>query len=73
MLAAMARSIEAARAKRSSTDTICAGFGSSEGTTSVCANLTIGNPFAENGKSKAKAQTATGSFFRDRSEYRKAG
>jgi hypothetical protein len=73
MLAAMARSIEVARAKRSTTKTICTGSGSSEGTISVCANFTIGNPFAENGKAKAQAQTATGSFFRDRGEYRKAG
>jgi len=73
MLAAMARSIEAARSKRSSTDTTCTGSGSSEGTTSVYANFTIGNPIAENGKPKAKAQTATGSFFRDRGDYRKAG
>jgi len=73
MLAAMARSIEVARAKRSSTDTTCTGSGSSEGTTSVCANFTIGSPFAENGKPKAKAQSATGSFFRDRGEFRKAG
>jgi hypothetical protein len=73
MLAAMARSIEAARVKRASTNTHCTGSGSSEGTTQTCANFTIGNPNAENGKPKAKAQTANGSFFRDRSEYRKAG
>tara|TARA_B100000959_G_scaffold47165_1_gene48177 strand:- start:118 stop:378 length:261 start_codon:yes stop_codon:yes gene_type:complete len=73
MLAAMARSIEAARAKRSTPDTTCTVSGSSEGTTSLGANYKIGNPNAENGKPKAKAQTATGSFFRDRGEYRKAG
>ncbi len=73
MLAAMARSIEAARSKRSSTDTSCTGSGSSEGTTSVSANYKIGSPIAANGKAKAKPQEATGSFFRDRGDYRKAG
>jgi len=73
MLAAMARSIEAARAKRSSTDSNCTESGSSEGTTPTCANFVIGSPVAENGKAKAQGQSATGSFFRDRSEYRKAG
>ncbi len=73
MLAAMARSIEAARSKRSSTNTACTGSGSSEGMTSVCATFKIGSLVAENGKAKAKAQNATGSFFRDRSALKKAG
>jgi hypothetical protein len=72
MLAAMARSIEAARAKRSSPENQSTGSRSSEGTTSIGENYKIGNPYAENGKAKAKAQEATGSFFRERTEYRKA-
>jgi hypothetical protein len=73
MLAAMARSIEAARSRRSSANTDCTGFGSSEGTTSVCATFKIGSLVAENGKAKAKAQDATGSFFRDHIDFKKAG
>ena len=73
MLAAMARSIEAARAKRSSPNTNFTGSGSSEGTTPVCANFEISSHVAENGKAKAQPQSPTGSFFRDRSEYRKTG
>ena len=73
MLAAMARSIEAARAKRSSTNTNYTGSESSEGTTQACANFVISSLVAENGKAKAQAQSPTGSFFTDRSEYRKAG
>lgn len=73
MLAAMARSIEAARAKRSSPKSQSTWSGSSEGTTSVGSNYKIGSPVAENGKAKAQAQVPTGSFFRERGEYRKAG
>ena len=72
MLEAMARSIDAARAKRTA-PTSTAWSGSSEGMTSTPANFTIGNPVAENGKAKAKPKSAGSSFFRDRETYRKAG
>ena len=72
MLEAMARSIDAARAKRTA-PTTTEWSGSSEGTTSVCTNLEITSHVAENGKAKAQPQSPTGSFFRDRSEYRKTG
>jgi len=49
MLEAMARSIDAARAKRTA-PTTTEWSGSSEGATSSNANFTIGNPVAENGK-----------------------
>jgi hypothetical protein len=71
MLEAMARSIDAARAKRTA-PTTNAWSGSSEGTTSVPANFTIGSSVAANGKAKAKTKEAASSFFRDREQYRKA-
>jgi len=73
MLAAMARSIEAARAKRSSPNTQSTWSRSSEGTTSVASKYKIGSSVAENGNAKAQGQVPTGSFFRERGEYRKAG
>ena len=72
MLAAMARSIEAARTKRSKLHQN-SWEGSSEGTTPLSSQLKIGNPLADNGKAKAKPKTAASSFFRDRDSYRKAG
>ncbi len=72
MLEAMARSIDAARAKRIS-PTTHAWSGSSEGTTSSHANFTIGSTIAENGKAKAQPKSPASSFFRDREDYRKAG
>ena len=72
MLEAMARSIDAARAKRTA-PTNNAWSGSSEGTTLNRANFTIGNPVADNGKAKAQPKSPASSFFRDREEYRKAG
>ena len=72
MLEAMARSIDAARAKRTA-PTTTEWSGSSEGATSSNANFTIGNPVAENGKTKAQPRSPASSFFRDREEYRKAG
>ena len=72
MLEAMARSIDAARAKRTApTNNTCTG--SSEGTTAAYANFTIGNPVADNGKAKATPKTAASTFFRERGSYRKAG
>ena len=53
MLEAMARSIDAARAKRTAPEK-SAWSGSSEGTTSADANFMIGSPVAENGKAKAQ-------------------
>jgi len=72
MLEAMARSIDAARAKRTSPPTTT-WSSSSEGTTYTSDNFTIGNPVAENGKAKAQPKTPASSFFRSRDEYRKAG
>ncbi len=72
MLEAMARSIEAARSKRT-TQTTNTWSGSSEGTASPCDNLTIGSPIAANGKAKAQSKSPASSFFRDRETYRKAG
>ncbi len=72
MLEAMARSIDAARTKRTA-PTANAWSGSSEGTTSVCANFIIGSPVAANGKAKAKTKQSASSFFRERDDYRKAG
>ncbi len=72
MLAAMARSIEAVRAKRSKSQQNT-WQGSSEGTTSLSPQLKIGSPLADNGKAKAKPKSAASSFFRDRDSYRKAG
>jgi hypothetical protein len=72
MLEAMARSIDAARAKRTAPPTN-AWSGSSEGATSSHASFTIGNPVAENGKAKAQPKSPASAFFRDREEYRKAG
>ena len=63
MLEAMARSIDAARAKRTAPEK-SAWSGSSEGTTS---------PVADNGKAKAQPNSPASSFFRDRNDYRKAG
>jgi hypothetical protein len=72
MLEAMARSIDAARAKRTAPEKT-AWSGSSEGTTSSNANFMIGSPVAENGKAKAKQKSPVSSFFRDNETYRKAG
>ncbi len=72
MLEAMARSIDAARAKRTAPEEN-AWSGSSEGTTSASANFMIGSLVAENGKAKAQSKSPASSFFRDREEYRKAG
>ena len=72
MLEAMARSIDAARAKRIA-PTTNAWSGSSEGATSSNANFTIGSPIAENGKAKAQPKSPASPFFRNREEYRKAG
>lgn len=72
MLEAMARSIDAARAKRTA-PTTNAWSGSSEGTTSASANYKIGSPVADNGKAKAQPKLPASSFFRDREDYRKAG
>ncbi|MDP7005003.1 MAG: hypothetical protein QF718_02175 [Phycisphaerales bacterium] len=72
MLEAMARSIEAARSKRT-TPTTNTWSGSSEGTTSLSDNVTIGNPVAANGKIKAQPKSPASSFFRERETYRKAG
>lgn len=72
MLAAMARSIDAARAKRAAS-TPNTWNGSSEGTISASAGFTIGSQVAANGKSKAKQNSQLSSFFRDRDPYRKAG
>ena len=72
MLEAMARSIDAARAKRTAPEKTALS-GSSEGTTSVCANFIIGSPVAANGKAKAKTKQSASSFFRERDDYRKAG
>ncbi|MBC8200433.1 MAG: hypothetical protein H8E86_00185 [Planctomycetes bacterium] len=72
MLEAMARSIEAARAKRTAPEK-AAWSGSSEGTTSADASFLIGSPVAENGKAKAQPKSPASSFFRERDEYRKAG
>ena len=72
MLAAMARSIDAARAKRAAS-TSNTWNGSSEGTISASAGFTIGSQIAANGKSKAKPNSQTSSFFRERGPYRKAG
>ncbi len=72
MLEAMARSIDAARAKRTAPQHTAAS-GSSEGTTFTHANFTIGSPVAENGKAKAQPKSPASSFFRDREEYKKAG
>ena len=71
MLEAMARSIDAARAKRTASHSSAAS-GSSEGTTFSQTNFTIGSPVAENGKAKAQPNSPASSFFRDR-EYKKAG
>jgi hypothetical protein len=72
MLEAMARSIDAARAKRTAPEKT-AWSGSSEGTTSANANYQIGSPVAENGKAKAQPKSPASSFFRDNGNYRKAG
>ena len=72
MLEAMARSIDAARAKRTAPEKI-AWSGSSEGTTSADASLSIGSLVAENGKAKAHPKAPASSFFRERDNYRKAG
>ena len=72
MLAAMARSIDAARAKRAAS-TSNTWNGSSEGTVSANSSFKIGNQLAANGKSKAKPNSQASSFFRDRDPYRKAG
>ena len=72
MLEAMARSIDAARAKRTAPEKT-AWSGSSEGTTCADASFMIGSPVAENGKAKAQPKSPASSFFRDREEYRKAG
>ncbi|MBT5365606.1 MAG: hypothetical protein HOI88_06035 [Phycisphaerae bacterium] len=72
MLEAMARSIDAARAKRTAPEK-SAWSGSSEGTTSTNANFMIGSPVADNGNAKAQPKSPASSFFRDREGYRKAG
>ena len=72
MLAAMARSIDAARAKRAAS-TSNTWNGSSEGTVSANSSFKIGSQLAANGKSKAKPNSQASSFFRDRDPYRKAG
>jgi len=72
MLAAMARSIEAARAKRTAAHPGACSR-SSEGTTSTSAHFTIGNQTADNGKAKASPKLPASSFFRERGDYRKAG
>lgn len=72
MLEAMARSIDAARAKRTA-PTSNVWPGSSEGATSSHTQFTIGSPIAENGNAKALPKSPASSFFRDREEYRKAG
>lgn len=72
MLAAMARSIDAARAKRAAS-TSTTWSGSSEGTTPASTDFKIGSQVAANGKSKAKQNSRISSFFRDRDPYRKAG
>ena len=72
MLEAMARSIDAARAKRTA-PAPSAWSGSSEGTVPNHANFTIGSPVADNGKAKAQPKSPASSFFREREEYRKAG
>ena len=71
MLEAMARSIDAAREKRTTPEKT-AWSGSSEGTTSAKADFMIGSPVAENGKPKAQPKSPASSFFRDRDTYRKA-
>ena len=72
MLEAMARSIDAARAKRSAT-TSDSWTGSSEGTTSYTPQFIIGSQTAANGKAKAKPKSPASSFFRDSDNYRQAG
>ena len=73
MLAAMARSIDAALAKRAASSS-SSWNGSPEGAVSPSGgNFRIGTQVAANGKSKAKPNTQTSSFFRDRDSYRKAG
>jgi hypothetical protein len=72
MLAAMARSIDAARARRTASRNN-SGTGSSEGTASSNTKFTVGNPNADNGKSKACQRSPQSSFFRDRGTYRKTG
>ncbi len=72
MLEAMARSIDSARAKRTTPEK-STWPGSSEGTTSTCTNFKIGSPVAENGKAKAQPKSPASSFFRERDDYRKAG
>ena len=72
MLEAMARSIDAARAKRVAPAST-ASTGSSEGTTAAYANFTIGSQIADNGKAKATPKSAASAFFREREPYRKAG
>jgi len=72
MLAAMARSIDAARAKRAASSS-SSWNGSPEGAVSPSDGFRIGTQVAANGKSKAKPNTQTSSFFRDRDSYRKAG
>ena len=72
MLEAMARSIEAARMKRTSAGSQ-SWTGSREGTTPYSPHFKIGNTVADNGKTKAKPNSSASSFFRDRDDYRKAG
>ena len=72
MLEAMARSIDAARAKRTAPEKN-AWSGSLEGTTSADADFMIGSLVAENGKAKAQPKSPASSFFRERESYRKAG
>ncbi len=72
MLAAMARSIEVAREKRTCTNNN-SWEGSREGTTPYSPQFKIGTTVAENGKAKAKPNSPASSFFKDRETYRKAG
>ncbi len=75
MLAAMERSIDKIRQRRCTPAPAPAWTGSSEGTTSSTSDVTIGSssPTAS-GKPKARAKSASSSFFRERDEtWRKAG
>ena len=71
MLAAMARSIEVAREKRTYSNNT-SWEGSREGTTPYSPQFKIGSTVAENGKAKAKPNSPASSFFKDRETYRNA-
>lgn len=72
MLAAMAKSIDAARARRTASS-ISTTAGSSEGMTFSSEQLRVGNPTADNGKAKACPKLPASTFFREREKYRKTG